>query len=116
MRDHITLARAFGVENGVDIEDVLPRYAAAAERIRPLVCDTAYLLRGAMNSGRNLLFEGAQGTMLDIDHGTYPFVTSSSAGAGGRLYRRRSSTDGDRRCNWYLQDLYHSCWRRTVPH
>ena len=83
MQDHVTRARAFGVEDGVDIDEMVARYAAAAERIRPLVCDTAYLLRDAMNSGKNLLFEGAQGTMLDIDHGTYPFVTSSSACAGG---------------------------------
>jgi adenylosuccinate synthase len=83
MQDHIIRARAFGVEDGVDIEVILERYAAAGESIRPLVCDTAYLLRDAMKSGKNLLFEGAQGTMLDIDHGTYPFVTSSSACAGG---------------------------------
>ena len=54
-----------------------------AARIRPLVCDTAALLADAMAQGKRILFEGAQGTMLDIDHGTYPFVTSSSASAGG---------------------------------
>ena len=59
------------------------RYVEAAERIRPMVCDTARLLADAMAAGKNLLFEGAQGTMLDLDHGTYPFVTSSSASAGG---------------------------------
>jgi adenylosuccinate synthase len=48
-----------------------------------MVCDTARLLADAMAAGRNVLFEGAQGTMLDLDHGTYPFVTSSSASAGG---------------------------------
>ncbi len=83
MQDHVIRARAFGVEDTVDIDVILERYAVAAESIRPLVCDTACLLRDAMNSGKNLLFEGAQGTMLDIDHGTYPFVTSSSACAGG---------------------------------
>src|SRR5665213_245684 len=83
MLDHTTRARAFGVQDEIDIDEALTRYAAAGERIRPLVCDTAYLLRDAMESGRNLLFEGAQGTMLDVDHGTYPFVTSSSACAGG---------------------------------
>ena len=57
--------------------------AKPRRRIRPLVCDTAYLLADAMRAGKNLLFEGAQGTMLDLDHGTYPFVTSSSACAGG---------------------------------
>jgi adenylosuccinate synthase len=48
-----------------------------------MVCDTAALLNGAMAAGKRVLFEGAQGTMLDVDHGTYPFVTSSSATAGG---------------------------------
>jgi len=48
-----------------------------------MVCDTAALLNEAIQKGRRVLFEGAQGTMLDLDHGTYPFVTSSSAGAGG---------------------------------
>jgi adenylosuccinate synthase len=83
MEDHRTRARAFGIDDTVEIGDVIERYREAAERIRPLVCDTAYLLANAMRAGKNLLFEGAQGTMLDLDHGTYPFVTSSSACAGG---------------------------------
>jgi adenylosuccinate synthase len=83
MEDHLIRARAFGVEDTVDIDAVLAQYAAAAEKLRPLICDTSWLLKGAMDSGKNLLFEGAQGTMLDLDHGTYPFVTSSSACAGG---------------------------------
>ncbi len=83
MRDHLTRARAFGVDETVDVKEIVDRYVEAAERIRPMVCDTARLLSEAMASGRNLLFEGAQGTMLDLDHGTFPFVTSSSASAGG---------------------------------
>ncbi len=83
MADHITRARAFGVDDAVDVDAIVAQYLEAAERLRPLVCDTAALLAGAMKSGKNLLFEGAQGTMLDLDHGTYPFVTSSSACAGG---------------------------------
>jgi adenylosuccinate synthase len=58
-------------------------YAAAAEQVRPFVADTGRLLHGILASGGSVMFEGAQGTMLDIDHGTYPFVTSSSATAGG---------------------------------
>jgi len=58
-------------------------YAAAAERVRPFVADTARLLHEILAAGGSVMFEGAQGTMLDIDHGTYPFVTSSSATAGG---------------------------------
>ena len=60
-------------------------YAEAAERIRPFVTDTAALLNNAIRQGESVMFEGAQGTMLDIDHGTYPFVTSSSATAGGAV-------------------------------
>ena len=54
-----------------------------AERIREYVTDTAELVNEALRTGKSVLFEGAQGTMLDIDHGTYPYVTSSSATAGG---------------------------------
>jgi adenylosuccinate synthase len=83
IEDQITRARAFGIGDAIDAKEVAARLAEAAERIRPLVCDTAHLLADAMAAGKNLLFEGAQGTMLDIDHGTYPFVTSSSSSAGG---------------------------------
>ena len=58
-------------------------YADIADRIAPFVADTALLLNRAIRDGKSVMFEGAQGTMLDIDHGTYPFVTSSSATSGG---------------------------------
>src|SRR5207237_9681925 len=54
-------------------------------KIAPFVCDTAALLNRAIANGQSIVFEGAQGTMLDIDHGTYPFVTSSSATSGGAV-------------------------------
>ena len=60
-------------------------YAEASDNIAPFVCDTAALLNKALAGGESVLFEGAQGTMLDIDHGTYPFVTSSSATSGGAV-------------------------------
>jgi len=58
-------------------------YAAAAEQIRPFVTDTGRLLNDILTEGGSVLFEGAQGALLDIDHGTYPYVTSSSVTAGG---------------------------------
>jgi adenylosuccinate synthase len=64
-------------------EKMYEEYAAAAEEVRPFVTDTGRLLNHILASGGSVMFEGAQGTMLDIDHGTYPFVTSSSATAGG---------------------------------
>jgi adenylosuccinate synthase len=58
-------------------------YAAYAERLRPYVCDTTELLLSAAESGKRILFEGAQGALLDVDHGTYPFVTSSNSSGVG---------------------------------
>ncbi len=78
-----TIARALNIDERMDFAEIRARYRSFAERLRPLVCDTAYLLNNAIRSGKRVLFEGAQGAMLDIDHGTYPFVTSSSATAGG---------------------------------
>ena len=60
-----------------------PEYEAAAERLRPHITNTVHFLHQALRRGKRLLFEGAQGTFLDIDHGTYPYVTSSNTTAGG---------------------------------
>ena len=81
--DKKTIAEAFGIPWDLDVDALRDEYEGFAERIRPMVCDTSLLLAKAMRGGQRVLFEGAQGTMLDIDHGTYPFVTSSSAAAGG---------------------------------
>jgi adenylosuccinate synthase len=83
VEDKKTLAATFNLSDNVDYAAMRARIEELAEKFRPLVCDTAVLLADAMANRQNILFEGAQGTMLDIDHGTYPFVTSSSASAGG---------------------------------
>jgi adenylosuccinate synthase len=72
----------FGTEP-LDPAQMYEEYASAAEEVRPFVADTGALLNQALREGQSVMFEGAQGTMLDIDHGTYPYVTSSSATAGG---------------------------------
>ena len=64
-------------------EGIVEEYLGYADRLLPLVEDTSYLIWEAIQDGRTVLFEGAQGTLLDIDHGTYPFVTSSNPTAGG---------------------------------
>jgi adenylosuccinate synthase len=64
-------------------QDVVSHLSALAARVQPWLADVSVVLAQAMAVGRTVLFEGAQGTMLDIDHGTYPYVTSSSATAGG---------------------------------
>ncbi|HYO82207.1 MAG TPA: adenylosuccinate synthase [Bryobacteraceae bacterium] len=81
--DKATVAAAFGIGHDLDFKQIEQQYREFAARIAPLVRDTCYVLNRAMQEGRSVLFEGAQGTMLDVDHGTYPFVTSSSATAGG---------------------------------
>jgi adenylosuccinate synthase len=66
-----------------DLRRIMADLAPVAERLRPLITDTSALLDEALKQGQHVLLEGAQGTLLDLDHGTYPFVTSSSAVAGG---------------------------------
>jgi adenylosuccinate synthase len=69
--------------NGINVDDVLAEYLNYAEILRPYVADTALLLNKALESGKTVLLEGSQGTLLDVDHGTYPYVTSSNPTAGG---------------------------------
>jgi len=67
----------------VDAEAIIQEYLGYAEKLRPYVTDTSVVLNDAIDEGKHILFEGAQGVMLDIDQGTYPFVTSSNPTAGG---------------------------------
>src|SRR6201987_3565864 len=85
VREKNMIAHALFNSEPLDADKMYPEYAQAAEKIAPFVCDTAVLLNQALSQGKSILFEDAQGTMLDIDHGTYPFVTSSSATSGGAV-------------------------------
>ncbi len=85
VREKNMIAHALFNSEPLDADKMYTEYAHAAEKIAPFVCDTAVLLNQALAHGESILFEGAQGTMLDIDHGTYPFVTSSSATSGGAV-------------------------------
>jgi adenylosuccinate synthase len=67
----------------LDAESIISEYLALAELLRPFVTDTSVVLNDAIDAGKKVLFEGAQGVMLDIDQGTYPYVTSSNPSAGG---------------------------------
>jgi adenylosuccinate synthase len=85
VREKNMIAHALFNSEPLDADKMYQEYAHASAQIAPFVCDTAVLLNEALNSGKSVMFEGAQGTMLDIDHGTYPFVTSSSATSGGAV-------------------------------
>ena len=67
----------------METQEVLEEYRSYAEILRPYIADTALLLNKALDAGKTVLLEGSQGTLLDVDHGTYPFVTSSNPTAGG---------------------------------
>jgi len=77
------IAKALYGSEPISASAMFDEYAKAAEEIRPFVADTGRMLNNIIAKGGSVMFEGAQGTLLDIDHGTYPFVTSSSATAGG---------------------------------
>ena len=93
LRKHITnacrekneIGHALFNSEPLDADKMYAEYARVADEIAPFVTDAAYLLNRAIKAGESVMFEGAQGTMLDIDHGTYPFVTSSSATSGGAV-------------------------------
>ena len=76
------LLEAAGQEK-ISFEESCQELLRAAERLRPHACDTTEFLHASMAEGKSILFEGAQGTYLDVDHGTYPYVTSSNTTAGG---------------------------------
>jgi adenylosuccinate synthase len=78
---NFVLAQYFGAPT-VDAARVIDATLARAERLKPMIADVSYQLNAAMARGHRLLFEGAQGTLLDVDHGTYPFVTSSNTVSG----------------------------------
>jgi adenylosuccinate synthase len=69
----------------ISVDEIVDDLLSYAERLRPMVADTALLLHEALTAGKTVLFEGGQATMLDVDHGTYPFVTSSNATSGGAV-------------------------------
>jgi adenylosuccinate synthase len=79
---NVWLERVYGLEP-ISLAEVASTYEEYARRLRPYVADTSLLVDRALREGRRVLFEGAQGTLLDLDHGTYPFVTSSSPIAAG---------------------------------
>jgi adenylosuccinate synthase len=83
LRDKNQLLTKVYNRRGIDAGQVAAEYAEYAERLRPYVTDTSLVLDKALAEGRNVLLEGAQGSLLDVDHGTYPFVTSSNPTAGG---------------------------------
>ena len=78
------LSKVYGLPT-YTVDQIYDEYAVYAEKLAPYISDTSTLLNEGLAAGKKVLFEGAQATMLDIDHGTYPFVTSSNCSAGGAV-------------------------------
>src|SRR5207248_2230932 len=83
VRDNVAARNRLVSDSTMDWKPVLADLIVHGARLRPWVRDISLLLNGAMAAGKSVMFEGAQGTLLDIDHGTYPYVTSSNASVGG---------------------------------
>ncbi len=81
LKNHI-LVKVYN-RRAILVDEVMADLLSYAERLRPMVSDTSLVLNKALDAGKTVLFEGGQATMLDVDHGTYPFVTSSNATSGG---------------------------------
>ena len=79
---NIVLQKLYNLES-LDVDAIIEEYRVYADRLRPYVVDASLKIDAAIRERRNILFEGAQGTLLDLDHGTYPYVTSSNPVAGG---------------------------------
>ena len=82
LQKNAILTKVYG-EQPLDEAEIFAEYESLAETIAPHVCDTSLLLHKAARDGKKIVFEGAHGSLLDIDHGTYPYVTSSHTVAGG---------------------------------
>lgn len=79
---NVALQNVYG-EEPLDADEMIAQLKPAVEIVKPYVCNTTELLHNALDNGESVLLEGAQGSLLDVDHGTYPYVTSSSPTAGG---------------------------------
>ena len=98
-----------------DFDTIYNEYLALGERLRPMICDTSVMLNEEYERGSKILFEGAQGVMLCIDHGTYPFVTSSVAYGGERSSQYGSGAALRRPYYRRLQKPIRRVWARPVP-
>ena len=83
IRDNVNARNRLVQESTMDWKPVYDQLLQHGERMKPWIADVSLLLNDAMRAGKRIMFEGAQGTLLDIDHGTYPYVTSSNASIGG---------------------------------
>ena len=113
LRDKNQLLTKVYNRRAIDVGQIADDYLAYAERLRPYVADTGLVLGKALDEGATVLLEGAQGSLLDVDHGTYPFVTSSNPTAGGACVGSGHRADPDQQGDRHRQGVHHP--RRLGP-
>ena len=116
VRENVNARNRAIKDSTLDWKPVFDHLIAHGERLRPWVADTSLVLHQTMAAGKSVLFEGAQATLLDIDHGTYPFVTSSNASVGRRLHRPGRAAAGDWRRAGRGQGLHDPRGRGAAAH
>ncbi len=109
------MLRPWARDPRLDLHAMTEEYLRFGHRLEPHIADTARLCWEALDSGKRLIFEGAQATMLDLDHGTYPFVTSSNPVAGAACVGAGVGPGGHRRGLGRREGLCHPRRRRPVP-
>ena len=107
--------RPFEKDPALDLHTMTEEYLTYGHRLEQHIADTSKLMWEMLDEGKKVIFEGAQGAMLDIDHGTYPFVTSSNPLAGRGVRRHGRRAEGDRRDLGHLQGLHDARRRGAVP-
>ena len=102
-------------EQPLEYQHIFDHYRRLRDRLAPHVTNTSRYIHDAIEAGQKVLFEGAQGTMLDVDHGTYPFVTSSNTIAGAVCTGAGIAPQQLRKRHWDLQGVHHTGRQRAFP-
>ena len=108
--------RPFAKDPSIDLHTMTEDYRTLGHRLEPYIADTQRIVWDSLDRNQLVVFEGAQGTLLDIDHGTYPFVTSSNPVAGAACVGAGSRTEGHRGRLGRREGLRHASGRGAVPH
>ena len=112
------LARLDSTPDPENLKNLIDTWTEAVNFLRDNfdLIDSEHYINKELRQGKSMLCEGAQGTMLDVDFGSYPFVTSSNTITAGACSGLGIAPQQDRRCIWHIQSILHTCRQRPLPH
>ena len=114
---HLAMLKGMGWTDLEGLDDAEKHWMEGVEYLKSFqLTDTEHEIHHLLSAGKTILCEGAQGTMLDVDFGSYPYVTSSNTIGGGGLYRIRCRGQQDRECVWNYKSILYSSWGRAFSH